>query len=146
MKQCWVCEFHTLDDTFNFGRYVNFSIADVLDINPSYVEWCVKYCTGVRFLLYDSVIEQIVFAYPKFIMDNMFKWYQSRHFVSYNSDLQESDDEYDECCEDNEYNEIDEAPSYDKYSGTWAQDEAGFSDDEIDILFDGDPSAYWNID
>jgi hypothetical protein len=34
----------------------------------------------------------------------------------------------------------------DQYSGTYAHDEAGFSDEEIDSIFDGDPSAYWNID
>ena len=29
---------------------------------------------------------------------------------------------------------------------TYAQDEMGYSDDDIDTIFDGDPSAYWNID
>lgn len=32
------------------------------------------------------------------------------------------------------------------YSGSWAQDVEGYSDDDIDTIFDGDPSAYWNID
>lgn len=30
--------------------------------------------------------------------------------------------------------------------GSQAQDEMGYSDDDIDTIFDGDPSAYWNID
>lgn len=30
--------------------------------------------------------------------------------------------------------------------GSYAQDEMGYSDDDIDTIFDGDPSAYWNID
>ncbi|MBR4326176.1 MAG: WG repeat-containing protein [Bacteroidales bacterium] len=33
----------------------------------------------------------------------------------------------------------------DEYAGTGA-DMAGFSADEIDAIFDGDPDAYWNID
>lgn len=37
-------------------------------------------------------------------------------------------------------------PSYGKYAGSYAQDEAGYSDDDIDTVLDGDPSAYWNID
>lgn len=37
-------------------------------------------------------------------------------------------------------------PSYGRYSGSYAQDEAGYSDDDIDTIFDGDPEAYWNID
>lgn len=35
---------------------------------------------------------------------------------------------------------------YKRYSSTWAQDEMGYRDDEIDTIFDGDPDAYWNID
>ena len=34
----------------------------------------------------------------------------------------------------------------DRYNGSYAQDEMGYSDDEIDTIFDGDPDAYWNID
>ena len=37
-------------------------------------------------------------------------------------------------------------PTYSKYNGSWAQDEMGYSDDDIDTIFDGDPDVYWNID
>ena len=47
--------------------------------------------------------------------------------------------EYDKPI-DNEYS------SYEKYSGSYAQDEMGYSDDDIDTIFDGNPDAYWNID
>ena len=33
-----------------------------------------------------------------------------------------------------------------RYSGSYAQDEMGYSDEDIDTIFDGDPDAYWNID
>lgn len=39
-----------------------------------------------------------------------------------------------------------ERPTYERYSGSYAQDEMGWSDDDIDTVLDGDPSAYWNID
>lgn len=42
------------------------------------------------------------------------------------------DDYYDECESE--------------YAGTYAHDVAGYSDDDIDTIFDGDPDAYWNID
>lgn len=32
------------------------------------------------------------------------------------------------------------------YSGSYAQEEMGYSDDEIDTIFDGNPDAYWSID
>ena len=35
---------------------------------------------------------------------------------------------------------------YNRYGGSYAQNEMGYSDDDIDTIFDGDPSAYWNID
>lgn len=37
-------------------------------------------------------------------------------------------------------------PSYERYGGSYAQDEMGYSDDDIDTIFDGEPDAYWNID
>lgn len=36
--------------------------------------------------------------------------------------------------------------TYERYGGAYAQEEMGYSDDDIDTIFDGDPSAYWNID
>ena len=39
-----------------------------------------------------------------------------------------------------------ESSTYDKYSGSYAQDEMGYSDDDIETIFEGDPNAYWNID
>lgn len=40
--------------------------------------------------------------------------------------------------------------SYDKYKvdyrGTYAHDVMGYSNSDIDTIFDGDPDAYWNID
>ena len=35
---------------------------------------------------------------------------------------------------------------YGEYAGSYAQDVMGYSDDDIDDAFDGDPDAYWNID
>lgn len=53
-------------------------------------------------------------------------------------------DEYDEDYEENtsDYDK----PTYNKYNGSYAQDEMGYSDDDIDTIFDDDPDAYWNID
>ena len=56
----------------------------------------------------------------------------------------EDGEEYDEEYEDN-FHDQDE-PTYDRYNGSYAQDEMGYSDDDIDTIFDGDPDAYWNID
>lgn len=44
------------------------------------------------------------------------------------------------------YAEVGYDYSDDRYAGSYAHDEAGYSDDDIDSVFDGDPEAYWNID
>lgn len=56
----------------------------------------------------------------------------------------EGDDEYEEDYDD--YPSARDEQTYDRYNGSYAQDEMGYSDDDIDTIFDGDPDAYWNID
>ncbi len=47
----------------------------------------------------------------------------------------------------NSYNDYDDyGCHYGEYAGTYAQDVAGYSDDIINDVFEGDPDAYWNID
>ena len=43
-------------------------------------------------------------------------------------------------------NSLEESRTFSRYTGSYAQDEMGYSDEDIDTIFDGDPSAYWNID
>ena len=45
-----------------------------------------------------------------------------------------------------ETNIYDEPPTYNEYNGSYAQDIMGYSDQDINDAFDGDPDAYWNID
>lgn len=40
----------------------------------------------------------------------------------------------------------DEERHYEEFAGTYAQDVAGYSDEDIYDAFDGEPDAYWNID
>lgn len=43
--------------------------------------------------------------------------------------------------------DISEEPHhYLRYAGSYAQDNMGYSDEDIDTIFDGEPEAYWNID
>lgn len=53
-----------------------------------------------------------------------------------------SNEEYDSYDFEDEYEER----TYNKYRGSYAQDVEGWSDQDIDEVFDGDPDAYWNID
>lgn len=48
--------------------------------------------------------------------------------------------------EDDYYNNYESKRHYEEFAGTYAQDVAGFNDEEIYDIFDGEPDAYWNID
>ena len=56
-------------------------------------------------------------------------------FSRYNFGYSETDAEYE-----------DYGAHYGEYSGSYVQDVLGYSDDEINDAFDGEPDAYWNID
>ena len=45
-----------------------------------------------------------------------------------------------------DYNLFEEERTYECYNGSYAQEVEGWSDQDIDDVFDGDPDAYWNID
>lgn len=70
--------------------------------------------------------------------DKMSVEYSEYQLPDYYNDI---DDDY-----DNNHYDSSENRTYGRYAGSYAQDEMGYSDDDIDTLFDGDPSAYWNID
>ena len=48
--------------------------------------------------------------------------------------------------EEPDYDPYEEEETYERYNGSYAQDVEGWSDQDIDDVFDGDPDAYWNID
>ena len=55
--------------------------------------------------------------------------------------------DFSDYVDDSDWQEWEEEPAtYERYGGSYAQDEMGYSDDDIDTIFEGDPSAYWNID
>ena len=52
---------------------------------------------------------------------------------------------YNDWDQDYDSYEMEES-TYERYNGSYAQDMEGWSDQDIDEVFDGDPDAYWNID
>jgi hypothetical protein len=43
-------------------------------------------------------------------------------------------------------NDFEENNTFENYKGSYAQEIEGYSDQDIDDIFDGDPDMYWNID
>ncbi len=56
------------------------------------------------------------------------------------------DDDDDEIYVGNKSFDYEDEPTYERYAGSYVQDEMGWSDDDIDTVLDGEPDAYWNID
>ena len=64
----------------------------------------------------------------------------------FSQDQSDRNSKYDSGYDDyDDYDDYDEH-HYGEYAGTYAQDVEGYSDEEIDTIFDGEPDAYWNID
>lgn len=132
----------TLEDVMEFGKFQGMTWGEILIIHPGYLTWAVKNLRDCYLYITDEVLEEIREMFPAIEMDQNF--YR-------NVDIQRAC--YGACMEENkivqrkglnDWNE--ETPTYERYNGSYAQDEMGYSDDDIDVIFDGDPSAYWNID
>lgn len=134
--------FSSVAQTFHFGKYKDLTLEDVLKINPSYVYWCVWNIQN--FHITDEALYEISKLFPLFIISSDFMS-KNRQFLRNEMYDDEEDDYYDDSDYGDEYY-YQEEPTYSRYNGSYAQDEMGYSDDDIDTIFDGDPDAYWNID
>lgn len=133
-----------INDKFDFGKFSGCTFAEVVQYSPDYINWVVENVSGCRCVFDDPVIDELRLMFPDFeITPDFENWRYQRM------------DEYEEMCEqekriyEKDYHDTFdsyEPRTYGRYSGTYAQDEMGYSDDDIDTVFDGDPSAYWNID
>lgn len=133
-----------LDDKFNFGKFTGCTFAEVVEYNPEYISWVVENVRGDICVFGDSVIEELQLLFPQFEISTDFEAMRNQRIVEY-EDLEEGYNENEDFDEHGFYDDY-EQPTYGRYTGSYAQDEMGYSDDDIDTIFDGDPSAYWNID
>lgn len=113
--------------------------------------------SSVRNLIWDADAEISQFlndfiANPKIETDShpvlkeneVGEWTKDMYIVS---DISPDDEEeFGEEIENYDDSDYREKPTYDKYSGSYAQDVEGWSDQDIDDVLDGEPDAYWNID
>lgn len=123
--------FEDIADAFCFGVHENDLLCDVIKEDPKYIYWCVNNIED--FFISEMCLQQIREIFPNFIIPQNFEAH-----ICKKEDFYNYEEEYEAP--------YDEAPTYERYGGSYAQDEMGYSDDDIDTIFDGDPSAYWNID
>lgn len=134
--------FECLSSEFDFGKFKGCELGEVLMCSPEYVKWAIENTNGGVCVFTDRTIEEIKIVFPDFFRKNkglleLILEIQNEYYKM---------EEWEEEMREREYELKEETDTYDRYNGSYAQDEMGYSDDDIDTIFDGDPSAYWNID
>lgn len=130
------CYFSDIGDTFGFGRHRNQLLCDVMADDPTYLIWCLN--NIYNFGMSKLTLGQIKLLFPNFpITDTVMQHIGEEYEFQDISNCVEDSNRPEDCAE---------LRTYERYGGSYAQDEMGYSDDDIDTIFDGDPSAYWNID
>ncbi len=125
--------FENIASVFCFGKHRGKSLYTVISEDESYIYWCINNIS--EFTLNAETLKQIRELFPKFIVTS--------NFTNHIGEPQVLDEYYGEI---DGWSRNEDEPTYERYMGTYAQDEMGYSDDDIDTIFDGDPLAYWNID
>ncbi len=131
-----------LDDKFQFGKFSGCTFAEVVEYNPEYLSWVVENVSGSICVFSDSVIEELRLIFPHFEISPSFEAMRNQRIAEFEN---LEDEDYEEFDNRSFYDDC-ESSTYGRYAGSYAQDEMGYSDDDIDTIFDGDPDAYWNID
>ena len=124
----------SFEHIFDFGKHRNEFLCDVVEEDPDYILWCAANIP--EFGIHPDVVRKIRQFNKSIIFPDSF----------YEKIGQEEDFKRNIKNDSDSYRKYQERETYDRYNGSYAQDEMGYSDDEIDTIFDGDPLAYWNID
>ena len=141
--------FESLIQVFNFGKFKGCDLGEVLMYAPDYIRWVTDKIDGERCAFSEEVSREIKEIFPSIELSPKLleKIKQRREeFFEYNYFNNTTLEEMLEAEKDDEITELQEEDTYERYNGSYAQDEMGYSDDDIDTIFDGNPSAYWNID
>jgi hypothetical protein len=124
---------YQLDTKFTFGKHEGKTVKEVLEIEDSYLTWCALYLD--HFYISNEVIEEIKAIKPDFRISEEASASLTEKFENWMFEQEYHHEDFDEP-----------EATYENYNGSYAQDVEGWSDQDIDDVFDGDPDAYWNID
>lgn len=130
-----------IDDIFYFGKFQGCTLAEVLIYNPSYIQWVAENVSVQICEITENALNEIRLMFPSFPITRAIEMQNEQYCP-----LDEDDEDWYSEDPDDSYQMYDDEPTYDRYNGSYAQDVMGYSDDDIDTIFDGEPDAYWNID
>lgn len=130
-------KYYSLNTPFTFGKHQGLSLLEVAINAPDYLNWCC--CNLEHFMVNNDQLELLAGPAVKFQLAPdarealNTKAEKERKIESARISWMNHDDD-------------DNSSSFGKYEGSYAQEVEGYSDEDIDDIFDGDPDAYWNID
>ena len=118
----------------NFGMYKGLTLENISQFNYNYISWCIINLD--HFYISEETIELLKSNVRGFRL----KAEAEDILEKKRSDMYDSSD-----SSDYEYDSY-SRKTYDDYNGSYAQDQMGWSDQDINDVFGGDADAYWNID
>lgn len=154
------------ESIFDFGKYKGKKTIEIINSDPEYI-------LSEIIKSFQFIIDPVLFlkinllnekeAHRAIIInsakcDLLGKWDSDEQQKEYDKESAQIDEEKRKLEKENRElieemllelendNEEENITTYNRYNGSFAQDEMGYSDQDIDDAFDGDPEAYWNID
>ncbi len=122
--------------TLSFGKHQGKTIEEITLEDPKYIVWRIVNLN--HFMIDHSTIEELKKINPAFNISAEAEEKLARKKI----EMQEDEKEY----MDRDDDDWTEHHTYDDYNGSYAQDQMGWSDQDINDVFGGDADAYWNID
>ena len=117
-----------------FGIYKGSTIEHISKFNYNYISWCIANLD--HFYISEETIE---------MLESKIKGFRIKEDAIATLEIKRSQMYVSKTSDDYEYDYYDRR-TYDDYNGSYAQDQMGWSDQDINDVFGGDADAYWNID
>ena len=117
-----------------FGMYKGLTIENISQFNYNYISWCIVNLD--HFYISEETIDMLKSQIKSFkLKDSAVDILEKKRSEMYESSV----------SDDYEYDSYDRK-TYDDYNDSYAQNQMGWSDQDINDVFGGDADAYWNID
>ena len=117
-----------------FGMYKGLTIENISQFNYNYISWCIVNLD--HFYISNETIE---------ILESTIKGFKLKDAAIDILEIKQSQMYDSKTSDDYEY-DYNDRRTYDDYNDSYAQNQMGWSDQDINDVFGGDADAYWNID
>ena len=129
----------------NFGKYKGKTLLELARTNFAYIEWCILNID--RFYVKKAALKRLAnrFKHIK-LSDEILKVIETKKIAFDKIEKARKSNAEEYHNEPDGWHNYNERDTYGQYSGTYAQDVEGLSDNFINDALGGEPDAYWNID